>query len=80
MKISQDKLIHFFASAWILLCVLLITNDVNIAFFGAFGIGILKELYDKFIKKTEIDFYDLVADFGGCVASLFLIAIKIALE
>jgi len=38
------------------------------------------ELYDKFIKKTEIDFYDLVADFAGCWASLLLIGIKIGLE
>jgi hypothetical protein len=79
MKISQDKLIHFFASAWLVFAIYLFTNDFDWAFLGAFGLGFGKELYDKFIKKTEIDFYDLVADFAGCWASLLLIGIKMGL-
>jgi hypothetical protein len=39
--------------------------------------SVIKELYDKFIRKTKIDLLDLAIDMGGILtALLFLYFIK----
>ncbi len=68
---GQDKLKHskygniIFLS--FLLISLLITKHFVISLLIAFGVllsaAINKELYDKFVKKTFIDWYDIVAAF-----------------
>jgi hypothetical protein len=68
---GQDKLKH---SKWgniiflsFLLISLLITKHFVTSLLIAFGVllsaAISKELYDKYIKKTFIDWYDIVAAF-----------------
>lgn len=68
---GQDKLKHskygniIFLS--FLLISLLVTKHFVISLLIAFGIllsaAVSKELYDKYIKKTFIDWYDIVAAF-----------------
>lgn len=76
----QDKLLHFFVSAWLVFAIFLFTNDLDWAFFGAFGFGLGWEFFRKISKKIPIDLYDIGADFAGCWASLLLIGIKIGLS
>lgn len=71
----NDKLLHF---------LILLVVTFGIALFNplvAFVIGLIiavgKELYDKYVKKTFIDVYDLLADYGGIFAALILAQIVV---
>lgn len=68
---GQDKLKHSFVGNLIFLIVflisLLITSKIVfsllIAFIVLLSAAVSKELYDKYVKKTFIDWYDIVAAF-----------------
>lgn len=68
---GQDKLKHSFVGNLIFLGTFLIlliaTHKITLSLLIAFAVllsaTISKELYDKFIKKTFIDWYDIVAAF-----------------
>lgn len=68
---GQDKLKHSFVGNLIFLIVflisLLITSKIIfsllIAFIVLLSAAVSKELYDKYVKKTFIDWYDIVAAF-----------------
>lgn len=68
---GQDKLKHSFVGNLIFLGTFLIsliaTHKIVLSLLIAFVIlltaAVSKELYDKFIKRTFIDWYDIVAAF-----------------
>lgn len=68
---GQDKLKHSFVGNLIFLGTFLIsliaTHKIALSLLIAFAIllsaALSKELYDKYIKKTFIDWYDIVAAF-----------------
>jgi len=73
----NDKLKHFIAgtiiaSIVLVACLLIFGTDkrgsdiaILAAFISALVAGIGKELYDKHIRKTMFDIYDLVATWVG---------------
>ena len=70
--IPKDKLIHFcsglmaaqFAYVWIWFILLPIV------------IGIVKEFYDKYIRKTSFNWFDLLATVLGAVPVLIITLLK----
>lgn len=68
---GQDKLKHSFVGNLIFLETFLISFIVTykialsllVAFLLLLSAAVSKELYDKFVKKTFIDWYDIVAAF-----------------
>ena len=68
---GQDKLKHSFVGNLIFLGTFLISFIVTykialsllIAFILLLSAAVSKELYDKYVKKTFIDWYDIVAAF-----------------
>ncbi len=68
---GKDKLLHSFIGNLIFLGTFIvsaiITDKVLLSIFIAFTVLFIasfsKELYDKFIKRTFIDWYDIVAAF-----------------
>lgn len=68
---GKDKLLHSFIGNLIFLGTFIvsaiITDKVLLSIFIAFTVLLIasfsKELYDKFIKRTFIDWYDIVAAF-----------------
>lgn len=68
---GQDKLKHSFVGNLIFLGTFLISFIVTykialsllIVFILLLSAAVSKELYDKFVKKTFIDWYDIVAAF-----------------
>lgn len=65
LKIAKDKKLHFIICAGIALLVGLIFKSVIAGAFIAYFIGMLKELYDVFVKKSNWDKLDLLADLLG---------------
>ena len=67
---GQDKLKHskygniiFLLTFIVSLFFLSLGKSLLIAFFTLSSLAFAKELYDKYIKKTFIDWYDIVAAF-----------------
>lgn len=68
---GQDKLKHSFVGNLIFLGTFLIsfiaTYKITLSLLIAFGVlltaAVSKELYDKYVKKTFIDWYDILAAF-----------------
>lgn len=67
---GQDKLKHskwgniiFLLTFIVSLFFLNLEKSLLLAFFTLLFLAFAKELYDKFVKKTFIDWYDIVAAF-----------------
>lgn len=67
---GQDKLKHskwgnaiFLLTFIVSLFFLSLGKSLLLAFFTLLSLAFAKELYDKFVKKTFIDWYDIVAAF-----------------
>lgn len=67
---GQDKLKHskwgniiFLLTFIVSLFFLSLGKSLLLAFFTLLSLAFTKELYDKYIKKTFIDWYDIVAAF-----------------
>ena len=71
-----DKQMHLIVNYLIVLIMSMFTS-VTVAIVTAFTISVLKELFDKFIKKTKFDIGDLVADVSGI---MFALVTKLALK
>lgn len=67
-KIGVDKLLHFFVCGWIVsfIDVLIFQIIVTIV------LGVGKELIDKFIRKTSIDYKDMLFTWLGGVITIIL--------
>ncbi len=67
----QDKILHFVVGFFIVSFLFLIVEDY-IAFFMMLFAAFGKELYDKYVKKTEANFFDFFATLlGGFVGLIF---------
>ncbi len=66
----NDKIIHFIASI-MLVAFLSIFFHYAVAMIIALAIGICKELYDKYIKRTYFDWADFAADAAGCIIGMY---------
>ena len=68
-----DKAIHFGIGAFIYFVAIGVTKSIVAALVIVLAAAIAKELYDKFIKKTAIDIFDILATLlgGGAAAITF---------
>ena len=73
-KIGVDKLLHNSYGGWI--------TALAFPFFGLWEalligsiIAVLKEIFDKYIRKTKFDWYDILATESGCMISSLVILI-----
>ena len=67
---GSDKLLHSKVGNLIFILIFVISfffatflKSLLISIIGLLLIGLFKELYDKYIKKTFIDWYDIIASF-----------------
>ena len=75
---EKDKFWHFVGCMAITLITFFIGGSFGYAMLGviiALMIGYLKELYDKFFKKTKFDWKDIAWDTFGAFAGLLVAAI-----
>ena len=64
-KVGIDRLLHFAFGGW----VACIASEWYYALLIGFIIGLAKELFDKYIKKSRFDWLDLLATFAGSVVT-----------
>ena len=83
LKAHKDKLYHFFCSYTAMLTftsIAIIKWESPVAWSINFGIamailvGVIKEFYDLYIKKSKFSVADLVADAIGIIVAYFIIA------
>lgn len=68
--INYDKFLHFLINFSIVQCSIWL-DYFHIGVLTAVIVSVAKELYDKYIKKTKFDWYDILADAAGiALASL----------
>lgn len=67
---GQDKVLHFVAGFGIVAVLFFVFEDY-IAFFAMLFFAFWKEVYDKYVKKTEINFFDFFATLLGGMVGLF---------
>lgn len=81
LKKHKDKLYHFFCSYTAMLTfttVAIIKFDAPIQWSINFGIamavivGVMKEFYDLYVKKSRFSIGDLIADILGIILAVFL--------
>ena len=68
----KDKIKHIIISA-ILVIIFYLFLPLYLACIFTFLIGLGKEFYDKYIHKTYIDKWDLVADIIGIIVGILLL-------
>lgn len=67
----NDKIIHFIASTMITIILALFIHYA-FAMFGTLFIGILIQLYDKYVNKNYFDWMDLCFDSFGALAGMLI--------
>ena len=75
---GKDKIAHFVVCMAITLGTFFIGGSFGYAFLGlilALMVGYIKELYDKFIRKTGFNWKDIAWDTFGAFAGLLISAI-----
>ena len=85
LKKHKDKIYHFFCSYTAMLTFTSIaiikwessiTWSVNFGIAMAILVGVIKEFYDLYLKKSKFSVADLVADVAGIVAAMTLIGLS----
>ena len=71
--ISSDKYLHFIMCMILTQILVFALDSFAVAVVGVMGIGILKELFDKFVMKEDFDTKDLVADSYGVLVGLVVL-------
>lgn len=61
----HDKLVHWLTCVAIGLFILWLTRSIYWSIAAIVVAGFGKELYDKFVKKTFFDWWDIVADLAA---------------
>ena len=83
LKAHKDKVYHFFCCYTAMLTftsIAIIKWESPVAWSINFGIacailvGVIKEFYDLYIKKSKFSIGDLVADAIGIIVAYFIIA------
>jgi len=84
IRLHKDKVYHFFCSYTAMLtftAIAIIKWESPVAWSVNFGIacavlvGVVKEFYDLYVKKSKFSVGDLVADVAGVVAAMTLIGL-----
>lgn len=70
-KVGIDKILHFLAGGW-LACI---APNWFYALLIGLMIGLMKELIDRFIRKSTFDYLDWVATFAGSVVTAMYLMI-----
>lgn len=70
-KVGIDRMLHFAFGGWIACAA----PTWFYALLVGFCIGLVKELFDKYIKKSQFDLYDLSATLVGSVVTATIIFI-----
>lgn len=79
-RLATDKLLHFMVSYVIMEIASVIFKGWMGAFALTLGIGVFKEVViDKWLRKTKVDYGDLLADLLGAVACFLVIQLMIML-
>lgn len=68
---GTDRLMHFAFGGWI---ACLAPTWFYAPVIGL-SVGILKEIFDKWIKKSSFDWWDLIATFGGSIVTAIVMLI-----
>lgn len=71
--ISSDKYLHFIVCMILTQALWNLTMDIILTLIVMLGIGILKEVFDKFIMKEKFDYKDLEADTYGILTGIILL-------
>ena len=78
-KLGIDKVLHFLSGGWFACFASFLESKVGIienywwAIILACAIGLLKELIDKYIRKSFIDIWDWIFTIlGGITTSIFI--------
>ncbi len=71
-KIGLDNILHFLAGGWIACLAPVWYYALLIGLL----IGLIKELSDKFIRKTNFDYTEWLATFLGSVVTALVLLIK----
>lgn len=76
-NIESDKYLHFIVCMILTLILMFVFNSSTMSIAVVMSIGILKELFDKYIMKESFDTSDILADaWGVFVGLVVLILIK----
>ena len=73
--ISSDKYLHFIVCMILTQIIGKTTMNPALTMSIVFSIGVLKELFDKFIIKESFDFQDLEADAYGIIVGIVMLII-----
>lgn len=71
-RIGTDKYLHFIACLSIFLIVNSITESLLLGVTVSMSIGILKELFDKYVQHESFDMSDIKADAIGILYGIIL--------
>lgn len=71
--ISSDKYLHFMVCMVLTQILCKLTISIILPLIVVLSIGILKELFDKFIMKEKFDYGDLEADIYGILTGAMLL-------
>ena len=71
--ISSDKYLHFIVCLILTQVLDKVSVDIPLTILIVFGIGVLKELFDKFIMKESFDLQDLEADAYGILVGIVIL-------
>lgn len=66
-----EKFVHFIVSLILFLSFSIFLNWI-LALIAAFFIGVVKELYDAYIRKTKFDLQDLIANIFGIITGIII--------
>lgn len=66
---GEDKIMHFLAGGWIT-CI---ASEWYYALLMGFFIGLLKEVADKYLRKSTFDVWDWMATFAGSVVTALVL-------
>ena len=71
--ISSDKYLHFIVCLILTQVLGKVSVNIPLTILIVFGIGVLKELFDKFVMKESFDLQDLEADAYGILVGIVIL-------
>ena len=71
---GKDKVLHFLLMA-VLGALLSVVYGVIVSVLACTSLSLAKEVYDRKIKKTDVDLGDLTADSAGIIVGLLIFAL-----
>ena len=75
-RVGVDRLLHYVTAAWIT-AELLDMCTPGIAILHTSALILLKELSDKYLRKSRFDIWDVVAGVAGMVTAVAVNLVKV---